>query len=1131
MAEMAWVRQLARALVRDVTVADDIAQDAFVVASEHQPDTGRPLRPWLARVVTNLVRTRRTSDSRRERRNVAYGDDRAVPTPAELVERVELHRVVAEEVLALSEPYRSTVLLCFFEGYSSADIGRKLGIPDGTVRRRLKVALDQLREALRKRTDQPKGGWLAALAPIARPPAAATGVIVMKKVLVLFGLLLLLVLAGAVWRHRAHTGSSTGASSSATSDPRQVASAAGVPAASTAIPDWIPQAGAPPRRLAGRVMFRGTPVAGARVVLGLNVMGEPTKFILEMSGEMPNILQPVAVVSSAADGAFDFGVQPPIVFTVSASATDHSAATVRVENQDPHAKTDQLVLALGDCSSRLSGTVADASGGGIVKARISARGASGTESDAAGKYNLCLSPRDALGTPSAVVRVEADGYGTIAETVIVDGNLHHDFQLVPEAVLAGRVTTSDGEPVAGARVIATIEPREIAHHLAGNWVDSDRDGRFRIVGLGPGSFQLGASARGMTMNPIPVVAQPAKTSQEIHVVLTRRSGARVSGHVYTKDAAAPGVFVQAVQGGKIVGGATSQADGSFVIDSVPYGATSFFAGQDQPNLSKQVAIDKAVVDNVRVDVAKPASVHGHVTHLGKPVAGADILYLPAPQATMFGGRPTAKADASGAYSLELPAGVGQLVAFDNAGKAFANPQLVTVASSEDKTVDIELDFSGEVRGSVVDEAGTPVSGIYMRLDLTDNSGDMCESITDVKGQFDCTMLVGGDYRATVTPGPGVRQGFAPATGDHFDTIKVPKSGAIGGVVLAIKDERLAIRGSVVDDTGAPIADVHIEAAGPGDQTMDFPSTLSDASGHFELGNLARGKYRLVAHAADGSEGELAEVASGSAPVSIALGRAGAVEGTLIGFSTPPVVFVSSPGQPERAIVEGTSFSRRGLRPGQYAVQAMVGTQADAQSIEIKPGETVHVDLRSRDVGTVEGTVSEFGTHGPLAGLRCDAHLSVNGQMSPIMPDASQQAFTDASGHFAVTAPTGRVRIFCFSPGPVPLSPAGTDVDVASGGRATVSVFAVRATLDGPPGDAGFTITPAMLPLTIDHVIGPAAAAGLRVGDQVTAIDGKPLDGVLPAGAMTLIANHRSGTTVTVGISRGGATQMMKLPVR
>ena len=44
MAEMGWVRQLARALVKDDALADDVTQDTWLVAAEQKPDTDRPLR-------------------------------------------------------------------------------------------------------------------------------------------------------------------------------------------------------------------------------------------------------------------------------------------------------------------------------------------------------------------------------------------------------------------------------------------------------------------------------------------------------------------------------------------------------------------------------------------------------------------------------------------------------------------------------------------------------------------------------------------------------------------------------------------------------------------------------------------------------------------------------------------------------------------------------------------------------------------------------------------------------------------------------------------------------------------------------------------------------------------------------
>jgi len=1143
MAEMGWVRQLAGALVKNDALADDVAQDAWLVAAKQSPDPDRPLRPWLARVVLNLVRTRRTADARRERRHAAAGDDRDVPTPAELVERVELHRALADEVLVLAEPYRTTVLLHFFEGYSSADIARRLGIPDGTVRRRLKVGLDQLRDALGKRKDQPRGGWLAALIPFAKLPEphvpAAIGVIAMKKVLLLVAMLLVLLLiigVGGTTLWRRHTSGEASTTSHARSTLSNNQAAGTSLAHSAMIPEWLVKPGAPRRRIAGRVEAFGKPVAGAHVVLGFEVFGEPSTTLV-MPDSTPKVLQTIAEVTSAPDGTFDFGEQPPVLFTVSAAATNLSPAQVVLDNANPRVKSDMTVLRLGACGSRLFGVVADASGGGIAKAQLFVAGLAGTESDASGKYSVCLAPREAMSMPNASVRVEADGYGTTVQTVLVEGDLHHDFLLVPEAVLTGRVTTSDGEPVDGARVIAAMEPSEIPHHLASRWTYADADGRFRISGLAPGAFQLIAAAKGLTAPPIAVVARAAKTSPEIRIVLQRNPVARVRGHVFKKGTPVGGAFLMAVQGDKFGGTTISQADGSFVLDGIPYGKTKLVAAPNQQP-TDEIDVSRPLVDDVRVDITGAAMVRGHVTRHGKPVDGADVAYTPALQTTLYGPPPMTRTDETGAYMLELPAGVGQIIAWDNPGKAYAEPHAVEVTSTDDKVLDIDLDASGEVQGIVVDQTGSPVRDAYVRFDLADGRDDICESLTDAAGRFDCPLLLGGEYRPTVTPAPGVRQGFAPAAGEQFATIQVPRDGVVTGIQLAIKDERVAIRGTVVDDTGAIVPDVQIEAiARVGDYTMDPVSTLSDFAGHFEITNLAPGRYTLSARAADASEGELPDVETGGQPVTLRLARAGGIEGTLVGFSSTPVVLIMSPEKPDlahggRAIVDGARFSRIGLSPGRYTVDAIAGTETDGQAVEIRPGETSRIELHARGTGKIEGSVSELVAHTPIAGMRCDSRLSLDGMMSPPPPDPSQQAFADATGHFVVNAPIGRVRLFCFSTNGGLLSPAGIDVEVTAGAAAKATVFSVRATPSGSPGSIGLMLTPNTLPLTVGALApgGPAAVAGVHTGDQVTSVDGLSLHGVVPEGVMVLIMNHKPGSTVTLGISRAGVERVVKVGV-
>jgi len=443
MAEMAWVRRLARALLRDPAAAEDIAQDTWIVAQEQQPDTDRPLRPWLARVVGNLVHTRKRAQARRHAREVAVDDARTVLTPAELVERVELQRVVAEEVLALGEPYRSTVLLHFFEGISSGELAQRLGIPAGTVRRRLKVGLDQLREALRRRKDPPERGWLAALAPIAvsRSHAPiAVGAIVMKKLFAVVIVLLVVFGAGLWWKHR-RAEVLVEVSRSAAPTPAMFAHGS-----ASNLPAWLAQDGAPDRVVAGHVVAAGAPVAGATVKLALR---------------LGVVLEPIAETTSGPDGAFTFGRQPAALVAVSAAAPKHAPVSIAVALADPHVHPDQLVLELADCRTRISGTVTDAGHGPIAHARVDSAGLGGTETDVTGHYEACIAPADEPGTASAMVRVEAEGYGTVEERVIVVADLHHDFVLAPEAVLVGTVTAS-GHPVGGARVgrdDAADEPR------------------------------------------------------------------------------------------------------------------------------------------------------------------------------------------------------------------------------------------------------------------------------------------------------------------------------------------------------------------------------------------------------------------------------------------------------------------------------------------------------------------------------------------------------------------------------------------------------------------------------------------------------------------------------------------------
>jgi hypothetical protein len=99
-------------------------------------------------------------------------------TPADVVERAEMHRLVVDRVLALPEPYREALLLRYFEELSAAEVAERQEVPVATARTRLQRGLERLRRELDQIHGGDRGQWLSALLPIAgidRVPALAGG--------------------------------------------------------------------------------------------------------------------------------------------------------------------------------------------------------------------------------------------------------------------------------------------------------------------------------------------------------------------------------------------------------------------------------------------------------------------------------------------------------------------------------------------------------------------------------------------------------------------------------------------------------------------------------------------------------------------------------------------------------------------------------------------------------------------------------------------------------------------------------------------------------------------------------------------------------------------------------------------
>ncbi len=167
-----WIRRLSRALLRDEAAAEDLVQDAWLAALTRPPSEGR-LRPWLREVARNLAHRHHRGKSRRSAREECARAPSEPEAPDEFAERVEAEQRLTRALAALAEPFRSTLMLRYYEELEPAEIAARLGVPGGTVRWRLARGLELLRERLDRAHGGDRRAWSLALVPLARIDDAA----------------------------------------------------------------------------------------------------------------------------------------------------------------------------------------------------------------------------------------------------------------------------------------------------------------------------------------------------------------------------------------------------------------------------------------------------------------------------------------------------------------------------------------------------------------------------------------------------------------------------------------------------------------------------------------------------------------------------------------------------------------------------------------------------------------------------------------------------------------------------------------------------------------------------------------------------------------------------------------------
>jgi RNA polymerase sigma-70 factor (ECF subfamily) len=133
--------------------AEELAQDVMLTMWR-KADRFDPSKAGALTWIFVIARNRRIDSLRRERAVVIYGEDTpdiaddTIAQPVDAVDDAERDGLVRAALAELSPDQREVVQRSFFEEEPHSAIAASLGLPLGTVKSRLRLAMKKLRERL-----------------------------------------------------------------------------------------------------------------------------------------------------------------------------------------------------------------------------------------------------------------------------------------------------------------------------------------------------------------------------------------------------------------------------------------------------------------------------------------------------------------------------------------------------------------------------------------------------------------------------------------------------------------------------------------------------------------------------------------------------------------------------------------------------------------------------------------------------------------------------------------------------------------------------------------------------------------------------------------------------------------------
>ncbi|MCK6445299.1 MAG: sigma-70 family RNA polymerase sigma factor [Planctomycetes bacterium] len=887
LAHSGWARRLAVSLVGEGD-ADDLVQETWRLALEQPPRAASPasLRAWLRRVLASLGR-----ESRVRRSTRAWHEERAARPEAHesgAAERAELQKRLADAVFALEAPYRTAIVLRYFDGFDAPAIAAKLGISHDAARQRVSRGLALLRERLDRAERGGRDAWTAAFAAwleqSSAPSAlAAGGSIVMGKIV--GACVAVLVVAALSWwwlgGPRASAPEATDRMASATPTaldrPESVPSAQAVEHASSERVELAanplatgtePRAIDRERDLHGIVLDpEGRPVVGAE----LRVVRDEFTEISVLDLHETDRERTVAAARSDDRGEFVIPLTPGVAFGLEATANGFAPSWT----SHVHAG-ERVVVTLAAGASVFGRVTRRSDGSPVANARVELpsrpRGELGagrspvtTVTAADGRYRFDGIPAGEYWLRASPEREAQPDW--IVVTLVPGATRELDVVVDAGVTLKGRVVDdTTGSGIAGATVGEGWTARRS--------VVTEFDGSFVFEGFSTsGYYEIAVRAPGYGLSNVRV-RQPDEPFPESVEVRLRRARSALGRIVDEAGAPLANAYVAAVAyQPNFEDPAASQqldwqstrstADGTFRIDDVRadlvhslhvrldgVGALTFGFPPNEHELERiefgDVVLPRGVLVKGRVVDEHGAAQPNAVVRLtgwntDRDRFGAEPSY----GAGFYLRERTTRTDDLGRFAFaDIVAGGYAVLVLREGSHEQHNTPLAVAAGVEPAPLEIVMPSGGRITGRVVDRDG---HGIVAYVSIDPEGGDGYSSgdvQTDGDGRFNAYGLTGSVYSLTVWP----RSLWSDDPDEPRHGTTIVRGVAVGASDVALVVPRaLALRGRVLDANGELATDVTVVAHRTGISEEGLTARrLPD--GRFELWLAEGERFDVEAHA-------------------------------------------------------------------------------------------------------------------------------------------------------------------------------------------------------------------------------------------------------------------------------------------